>query len=149
MAKKNDIGSWFEDELKQVFERSSRERRAFWHRFPDSKAARTLIGPQPSDFLFRQPNGESWFVEAKSSEVSKSLSQCFSTIRTTQISYAREWGYVGGPSAFVFFSDLSPNVEVWLGEQIVRHNTGEEKLKTPAFEFPYEQLYDRLMEILV
>lgn len=58
-------GKYLEDMFQTQFDRDDVP--GVWcHRFPDSKAARNLIGKQPADFLLAVIGGSSSLVECKS-----------------------------------------------------------------------------------
>lgn len=49
--KQFDSGKWAEEEVKKVLgERSSSDVTFAYHRYPDSRAARSALGPQPADY---------------------------------------------------------------------------------------------------
>lgn len=119
LAKKVDIGKWWEKRIKEALKSLERHHGVFHHRMKDSHAAGRIVGTSPADFLVAY-NGHAQLWEAKASEVHPSLRSCLaSMVSDTQVGYHQLWTNNKCLSFFLFYSDSTGEVEVWEGHVVV------------------------------
>lgn len=144
------LGYDFEDELKQIFNRVQSKYPFFYHRFPDTKAARGFIAAQPSDFIVGF-NGVSNLLEAKASSMKPSLANCAkSMIKSQQIGMHRKWHRSGQESLIVFYCECDNVVEIWDGRFVVEAIQSNKRLKPDQAlkKFDYFSLESELTKFL-
>lgn len=108
MSKSND-GTALQDKVQAALKAFCETRKAFFYRFPDTKAARGRYLPaQPGDFMLLLP-GRAILIECKSTEVSAPLKKL---LDPGQCGKHRLWWRSGHPSAFVY-GDLQRNWVEW------------------------------------
>lgn len=127
MAKKSPdgrVGYEFEAKLKDVFGNIKNKRPFDFHRFLDSKAAGRIVAPQLADYMISFMDAKSSnhviIVEAKASEEVESLRSCASGhILPQQVGKHKAWLRSGGSGLFLFYCEITAQVEVWSSEHIV------------------------------
>ncbi len=131
MAQK--FSKWFEAKVNDAGTAYQTTGTSFWHRFPDSHAARGALPSQPGDFMLVSKSGAT-LIEVKTSEVKHSLSQCCnkSFIDSAQVGHHFLWDKSGQPSVFIFMSDVNSVMEVWSGRDIVSSIRSKQQLATIA-----------------
>lgn len=143
MAK--DIGYQFEDELKAVFESLKSKQKFYYHRYVDSKAAKKYVSAQPADFQIIY-NGTVCMVEAKASEEYESLVSCASSsIRPQQIGKMKGWLRAGGRGIFLFYSEITGEVELWPAAHVLAQRKAGQRLNRQlCLIFDYNTLEEDL-----
>lgn len=148
MAKRvsNEIGDWFQKEFwKLLQEVRDDEYPAFVHEFTDSKQARAMVRPQPSDFMIKAAMRNVHFMEVKASEKHNSLRECFSMVRDTQLSQARDITMSGGSYTVWFYSEPLNVIEVWDGSILAVHRARGTPLREPTAVFPWDELQGHIV----
>ena len=108
-----------EDEMDKVLKQALSKHPLSYLRLYDSKSAGNLLPAQPADFLVSF-QGVTTLIEAKFSEVNKSLRSCFSSnVDSQQIASARIWMRSGADYLFLFYSKVTFSVEVWPGQHCI------------------------------
>lgn len=137
MAKKQDgrVGYEFEDRLKSVFTEIKKRHPFDFHRFTDSKAAGRIIQAQLSDFMISYKDDKSCnhviILEAKASEEVESLRSCASShILPQQIGKHKTWLRSGGSGMFMFYCEMTGEVEVWDSKDVVEARSAGKPLPT-------------------
>lgn len=150
MAKRNQIGDWFQkefwDRLRERFEAEG-----LVHEFVDTKQAGRFVRPQPSDFMVKATFASSThFCEVKASEKHDSLRSCFQMVRDQQCAYARKWSHLGEPYTVWFYSEPRNMIEVWDGLPLSVCRAEGRPLPISALidEFPWNELDQKIDEIL-
>lgn len=114
-----NIGKWFEEQMHRKLNALQVNHGLYYHRLKDSHSARRLVGNAPADWLvaFR---GQAQLWEAKASESHPSLRACLaSMVGDGQVGHHTLWHHNGCASWFIFYSDLTGEIEVWNGETVV------------------------------
>ncbi len=137
MAKKQDgrVGYEFEDKLKSVFGEIKKKRPFDFHRFLDTKAAGRVVAAQLADYMISFKDDKSCnhviIVEAKASEENESLRSCASGhILPQQIGKHKSWLRSGGSGLFLFYCEMTGEVEVWDSKDIVEARSAGKPLDT-------------------
>jgi hypothetical protein len=114
----NDIGKWFEGKVQDALKEIESERKATFHRYPDTRAARNILPAQPGDFLLAI-DGLAILIEAKCSAKYDSLSSGFSSLWPNgEAAFHRMWHRAGLPSWVMFCHYDTGRVDIWNGESI-------------------------------
>jgi hypothetical protein len=142
---KKDIGSFFENKVKEAGAVFKSKNDGFFYRFQDTKAARNITASAPADFLLGV-GGEAVLLECKASEIHYSLSECLAgAIREGQLGYAHEWEMSGNVSWYLFYSDLTGEVHAWEGWRVIKARHQGKKLEgRPVYEFGLSELSEHL-----
>jgi hypothetical protein len=117
------IGHIFEAELQKVFRQLGESHLLQWHRFPDTRAAGSIIAEQPSDYIIGLPPGSRgeqrlFFLEAKASEKDKKLQK--GAIRPAQRGAIHRFRYLLDlPYLVIFWNSDEGFIELWDGIAIV------------------------------
>lgn len=151
MAKRvsNDIGGWFEKEFwKILLEVRDELYPAFVHEFTDSKQARSMVRPQPSDFMARQNGWETHYLEVKASEKHNSLRECFAMVRDTQLSQARDLSNCGCVYTFWFYSEPLNQIQIWDGAVLAVNRAEGKPLALPLKQFEWSELKEEIINTL-
>jgi len=124
MSKDND-GTYLQDKLQAALKPYSEMRKAFWHRFPDTKSAGgfRFLSPQPSDYLFVAP-GVALLIECKSTRVGADIITLahHGDVGKRQIAKHKLWHRAGHPSLYLY-GDLSIDVfHFYDGRDVVSKN---------------------------
>lgn len=141
-AGRND-GRWLEQDLQDALHEYCAEKPGFWHRFPDTRAARNFIAAQPADFLWAVPGG-ALLVEAKSTVVSARLKEL---LDPNQIAKHRLWHRAGHESVFIYGDRALDVLEAWDGRSVVQMYLTPRHLCAPFFMGnlkQYRNLLDRV-----
>jgi hypothetical protein len=147
MAKRvsNDIGTWFQKHFWDLLLEIRDEIYPCWvHEFVDSKQARGMVRPQPSDFMAQALGVHSKYLEAKASEKHDSLRSCFAMVRDTQLSAAKTLTLVGSEYTVWFYSEPLNQLEVWDGAILAEHRATGKKLKEPLQIVQWDDLKTEL-----
>lgn len=123
-TKESYIGNWFEGEVQDALKELQATKPCAWHRFTDSKAARSLVQAQPGDHML-VAGGLAILIEEKASMKYDNLRSGFSSLwPKKQAAKHRIWHRAGGPS-WVIFCDYDQSgaesdncVEVWPGRPL-------------------------------
>jgi len=121
-TKEQYVGNWFEGVVQEALKEIQATHPATWHRFTDSKAARSIVQAQPGDFLFVY-GGVPILIEAKCSLKYDNLRSAFSSMwPKRQAAMHRKWHRAEAPSWLVFCDYEEENrnerdncVEIWPG----------------------------------
>ena len=117
MAK--DIGKQFEEKIRAALKEIQRKKGIFYHRLKDTTAARNIVGSAPADFLVAMA-GQAQLWEAKASEIHGSLTSCLSNmVSDHQVGVHQLWMMNGCTAFFIFYSDLTAQVEVWHSDDVI------------------------------
>lgn len=112
-------GKWLEKKVQLALQSFQTHHRSFFHRFPDTKAAKSWLPVQPGDYLWLLPEVPAILLEVKSTEKSAPL---HSLLSAGQMGKHRLWLRAGHVTAFIY-GDSSEGVLAWY--------PGEELLTTP------------------
>jgi hypothetical protein len=128
----NDIGKWFEGKVQDALKEIESERKATFHRYPDTRAARNILPAQPGDFLLAI-DGLAILIEAKCSAKYDSLSSGFSSLWPKgEAAFHRMWHRAGHPSWVMFCHYDTGKVHIWNGEGIALARATGAKFPTSA-----------------
>lgn len=146
MASKNTLAGWFEGKVNEAGMTLKVSEPVFWHRFPDSFAARGALPVQPGDFMLTTPS-DTMLIEVKTSEVHKSLKSCAaSIIESQQVGSHLLWHRAGRNSLFLFYSGPTSEMEVWDGYGVAKARADGKVLPNNALisrgQFLEEDLYE-------
>ena len=114
------LGYWLEDRVRDSLKEIQQTKPSMFHRFTDSKAAKTIVAAQPGDYMLPLPNG-AILIEEKASTKHESFRSCLTMIGNNQIAFHRKWHRAGHPSIVVFYSDLNDRIEIWNGKLVAKH----------------------------
>ena len=121
-TKEQYVGNWFEGVIQDALKEIQATHPATWHRFTDSKAARSIVQAQPGDFLFIY-GGVPILIEAKCSIKYDNLRSGFSSLwPKRQAAMHRKWHRAEAPSWIIFCDYDETNkyehdncAEIWQG----------------------------------
>ncbi len=142
MAKKEDIGKWFEKQLKPHFVKFGLHKERMFYSFPDSFGSRGLIPPQPGEYMLLFPKGAA-LIELKASKKYKTFRSCMaSMVRDSQYGWHKKWHLSGNISVFIFYSDVEKTIEVWNGEFIVKCRSEKKSLEVGGYRLKFHLTKD-------
>ena len=127
MAKNS--GELLEGKVRLALKTLQSKTKAFGHRFPDTKTARSgILPPQPGDFMLLVP-GKAVLIECKSTNANTSLLSMAhkGDVGKRQIAHHRLWNRSGNPSLYLWLDIKSGLIEIHLGSNVV------DKLDKPVF----------------
>ena len=124
-TKEQKIGNWFEGVVQDALKELQATHPCAWHRFTDSKAARSLVQALPGDHLLIA-GGLAILIEEKASIKYDNLRSGFSSLwPKKQAAPHRIWHRGGAPSWIIFCDydesnrdELDNCVEVWPGRPL-------------------------------
>ena len=145
MAKAQDLGKQFQDDIQEVLSAMPTTERAFFHRLYDSRSAGAYLPDQPGDFILLY-HGGALLIECKSSTMFDTLAggrrNLTSLFSDQQVASMRLWLRAGGVPMVLFKSHNTGIVEAWGGGYIAdcyltpkRHALPETDPSYHAFEF--------------
>ncbi len=116
VSKSKNIGKWFENKTDGILKEGRNKKMCTFVRLYDSYAAQgNMLGNQPGDFIVMS-RGNGILLECKSSEKHGSLRSCLSAnVEDHQGASHRLWEINGGRAVFVFYTDITDEVEFWDG----------------------------------
>ena len=121
------LGYWFEDKVRDALKEIQQAKPATFHRFTDSKAAKTIVAAQPGDHMLLIPD-KAVLIEEKASTKHESVRSCLTMIDTLQIAFHRKWHRAGHPSIVIFYSDLTDRIELWDGTLVAKHRVAGKRM---------------------
>ena len=124
-SKEQYVGNWFEGVVQDALKELQATKPCAWHRFTDSKAARSLVQSQPGDHML-VAGGLAILIEEKASMKYDNLRSGFSALfPKKQAAKHRIWHRAEAPSWIIFCdydesnkNELDNCVEVWGGESL-------------------------------
>ena len=145
----NKIGKWFEKQVRNSLASLREEHGIFFHKLHDSYTAGRVIGSVPADFLVRSKIGAQLW-ECKASEVHYSLRSCLANmVDDEQVSQHWQWENNGGRSIFLFYSDLTAEIEVWSGGAVVAARLASRPVDfKQSYTYPFDRIDDCLKTVL-
>ena len=149
MGSRSGTDKWFEKRINAAGSAIKITQAVFWHRFPDSYAARGALPAMPGDFMMLTKQG-ALLIEAKTSEVHKSLKSCAANvIDPQQVGQHLLWHRSGHPSIFMFYSAETSEMEVWDGYVVARARSEGSTLPKNALLYHDQFLEADLFEFLM
>ncbi len=122
------LGYWFEDKTRDKLKEIQETKPSAFHRFTDSKAAKTIVAAQPGDHMLLIPN-KAVLIEEKASTKHESFRSCLTMIENKQIAFHRIWHRAGHPSLVLFYSDLTDKIEIWDGTLVAKHRVEGKRMR--------------------
>ncbi len=145
----NNLGDWFQKEFwKLLLEIRDEMYPAFVHEFVDSKQARAMVRPQPSDFMAKLPAWSNHYLEVKASEKHDSLRSCFAMVRDTQLSMARDLTKCNCVYTVWFYSEPMNEIEIWDGAELAKNRADGKPLGEPLKIFTWPDLKEEIINAL-
>jgi hypothetical protein len=145
----NNLGDWFQKEFwKLLLEIRDELYPAFVHEFVDSKQARAMVRPQPSDFMAKLPGWSNHYLEVKASEKHESLRQCFAMVRDTQLSMARDLTKCNCVYTVWFYSERRNQIQIWDGAELAICRAEGKPLTAPLKLLEWSDLKEEIINTL-
>jgi len=143
------LGYWFEDQVRDTLKEIQRTYPSMFHRFTDSKAARNTVAAQPGDHMWLV-DGKAFLIEEKASKKYKSLRSCLTMVSDKQIAFHRKWIRSGNPTLVLFYSDLDDTIEIWKGMMVAEHRVAGKpipKTLPPLYRCKMPEIQDALLRV--
>lgn len=137
---KLDPGKWAEKQAQGWLESASQQSQHFaWHRYPDSKAARGVIGAQPADFLVSFGSGNTFHLEVKETKQINRLPKA----KISQFGMLLKFHWAGiTPYVLIYRSEMRD--WVYLGpDQLFMYETCP-----PSFDMTHQQVFHSCADAL-
>lgn len=109
-------GKWLEKKIQTALKDFQANRKSFFHRFPDSKAAGNWLPAQPGDYLWLLPEVPAILLEVKSTEKSAPLR---SLLSDGQCGKHRLWLRSGHITAFVYGDSVKETLAWYSGYEVL------------------------------
>lgn len=142
MPKVND-GKLFEGKVKNALQAFCNTYPAFYHRFPDTHAARGWLPAQPSDFLWAIPT-DVFLLECKSTDKGEPI---WRLLDDGQLGKHRLWHRAGHPSLFLYADLHTKATEVWGGVDIVQFAHARKRPVEPILTGTMDNIAQLLTQI--
>jgi hypothetical protein len=142
MASNN--GALLEDKFRLILKTLQAKTKAFGHRFPDTKMARSgIIPPQPGDFMLLVP-GKAILIECKSTNANSGLLSMAhkGVVGVRQVAHHRLWHRSGNPSLYLWMNIKRDIIEWHDGANVAA------KIDKPLFIGPCNEMLESLKVII-
>lgn len=109
-------GKWLEKKVQEALQDFQSKHRSFFHRFPDTKAAKSWLPVQPGDYLWLLPGVPAILLEVKSTEKSAAL---HSLLSAGQCGKHRLWLRAGHITAFIYGDSAERKLAWYSGDELL------------------------------
>lgn len=139
-SKSKDIGKWFEEQCEPHLKKLCSRRGRMFYPFPDSRGSRGTVSAQPGEYMLLI-GGKAVLLELKATKKHKTFRSCMAAmVRDSQYGWHKKWHLSGNPSYFIFYSDITKDIQVWNGKDIVKARSDKKPLEKHGYSYISEDV---------